>query len=511
LAARSLLVRVVLLGCISIALLWPAIWNCGAFYTPDTRTYIRTADAAVNKVTHRATAWTATDDHAAPGATAPNADLALHNIGEARTRSLADIGKKGILLGRSPFYGLLLYTGTLAAGFWLPMLLQAAILLLAVCLALRALKCPVWPNLAYASLGLCAVSTVPFFLSFLMPDLYAGIAILCCAVLLSTSDRLPWTDLLLWYALLSACLLFHDTCVLITVSLFGVGLVAKFIGRFAHRRGSWLAWRGLAVLLLAILTASAGQAVVAYGAKKVTGRPALHLPYVSARLVADGPGSNYLHATCPQSNFALCEYVAEFPLTTGEFLFGAEPGHTVFELAPYDKRRALSEEQFRFLFAVLRYDPMGVLKVSTINAIEQLADFRLDEFQYDPGTKDVFDRTFPLPIVAQIQKGAAYRGTLPAAAWSNVLYVFMAAALGWLLFVLLGGWRKRTMSSDLKSVFAWIVAGIVVNAAICGALSGTFSRYQGRVVWLVPLAAILLELQARVEAHAAMRSAKAQG
>ena len=34
-----------------------------------------------------------------------------------------------------------------------------------------------------------------------------------------------------------------------------------------------------------------------------------------------------------------------------------------------------------------------------------------------------------------------------------------------------------------------VVAALVMNAAVCGILSGPQPRYQGRVVWLLPLLA----------------------
>jgi hypothetical protein len=43
----------------------------------------------------------------------------------------------------------------------------------------------------------------------------------------------------------------------------------------------------------------------------------------------------------------------------------------------------------------------------------------------------------------------------------------------------------------LRGIFLWICAGILINAFVCGALSGSFSRYQARVVWLLPLVAIV--------------------
>jgi len=36
-----------------------------------------------------------------------------------------------------------------------------------------------------------------------------------------------------------------------------------------------------------------------------------------------------------------------------------------------------------------------------------------------------------------------------------------------------------------------VLFGVVLNAAVCGMLSGAQDRYQARVVWLVPLLALI--------------------
>ena len=491
-AGKSLLRAGALLG-VAFVFLWPALENLGPFYMSDTRTYIRTADAAVHKLTGHATVWTAPDapEPAASSApdSAPNADLALHDVGEAHTRSLAEISKKGILLGRSPFYGMLLYAGVADGVFLLSMLLQALMVLVAVGLLLRALRIPVWPHLVWVGLALCVTSTAPFYCCFLMPDLVAGIAVLACAVLLVAGGNIARAELVSWYLLLSFALLCHDSCLLIVFSMLALRVAADLIAYLRKRGPAWSNRRGLSVILLALVTAYMGQSLVAYGAGKVAGRPALRLPFLSARLIEDGPGSNYLHTHCPQSGFALCAYVDEFPLTDGVFLFGTGPGYGVFEIAPYETRRAISQEQVRFLLAVVRYDPWGVIKAAARNSLMQLFDFKLSEyFKYKQATNDMFRRTYPLPVTQQIEASAAYRGVIPTALYSAIIYIFVVAALGWCAFALRGHEPTR---SALRSILLWICAGILINAFVCGALSAPTSRNGARVVWLLPLVAIV--------------------
>jgi hypothetical protein len=49
----------------------------------------------------------------------------------------------------------------------------------------------------------------------------------------------------------------------------------------------------------------------------------------------------------------------------------------------------------------------------------------------------------------------------------------------------------------LKDFAVAIIAGVVLNAIVCGAVSGPWGRYQARVVWLIPMAALLMLEQRR--------------
>ncbi len=52
--------------------------------------------------------------------------------------------------------------------------------------------------------------------------------------------------------------------------------------------------------------------------------------------------------------------------------------------------------------------------------------------------------------------------------------------------------RPGSPPSRLVAAAVFLLVAVVVNAAVCGILSGPFARYQARIVWLVPLTAVLL-------------------
>ena len=56
-----------------------------------------------------------------------------------------------------------------------------------------------------------------------------------------------------------------------------------------------------------------------------------------------------------------------------------------------------------------------------------------------------------------------------------------------------------------------VLYGIVLNAAVCGILSGPFPRYQARVIWLVPMIAVLSLMALRRYGGARSASEPADG
>jgi hypothetical protein len=68
----------------------------------------------------------------------------------------------------------------------------------------------------------------------------------------------------------------------------------------------------------------------------------------------------------------------------------------------------------------------------------------------------------------------------------------LAAALS---IVLLAGFLVVDRDSERASLRAYclsILAGILINAALCGALSGPKGRYETRLIWVLPVVALAL-------------------
>ena len=89
--------------------------------------------------------------------------------------------------------------------------------------------------------------------------------------------------------------------------------------------------------------------------------------------------------------------------------------------------------------------------------------------------------------VIEITAGSgAETGWLPAvtAVHHAVYLVSLAVILGFLAW-------PRVLPLPLRVLAAMVLAGILVNALVCGGISQPSDRYGSRVIWLLPFTAVL--------------------
>ena len=464
-----------------LALIWPALYNGQPFYFPDTTAYLRGADAGFQKLTGVTTPWSLTEETTGAGSVAQTDDAAA-------TPSVSSIKDKTVLSGRSVYYGALLYMGDRVGGFWLTIVVQALVLLVAMALFFRAFEAPLGLNFAITVMAVALATSASFFVSFLMPDIFAATVILACASLIGAQRRLPWGDYTIWLVLLAAALTFHTSHVLIAALMLVLALV------YNTARHSWANWRGVALIGVCLAVAVAAEAMFGWAVKRAVGAPPLRPPFLMARLIEDGPGYRYLKASCPQSNFQVCNSLARLPMIADNFIWSFDPPG-VFAVATPEVRRLLSAEQYRFAWAVLKYDPLGVVGAAAANSGLQFLSGGLAEFDMSAPTDTVLANKLPAQYRARFRASAAYRGTVPTQTWSGIgMIVFWSGLLSLVVILFTARLRQRFHAGRLAPA-AWVLVGVVINAIVCGTMSGPHDRYAARVAWLVPFVAIALLLE----------------
>ena len=467
------MVMVIALLVAAAALLWPALYNRQPFFFPDTTAYVRGADAAVVKLTGVPSAWTQQ----------PEAEAEAGGGNGV-------VPDKAVLAGRSIYYGALVYLGDRGGGEWLSIVIQALLVVLTLYGTLKAFDLEHWQYLVVLVASLAAFTLLPLYASFLMPDVFTGLTILACGMLLTCNPGKGRTATLAWFALLTMSLTFHTTHAILAFLMLGLGVVLSLWRR------TWVVPRGLAAVGAALVIAYLCGTAFTVGVTKLLGEPPLTPPFLMARLIDDGPGYDYLRDSCPGSGFVACRFVDRLPLQSDDFLWSKDLKTGVFGTSDPGVRRALSREQYRFALAVIVHEALAQTLVSLRNAAEQAFLVKATEFGYTPEEKEAFAQKLPASYLTAMQGTAAYTGRLPLLAWAVASYASTAVGVTFLVYLGCSGrYRRALLPVQMMRLIGWVAFGVLTNAAVCGVMSGPHDRYQARVAWLLPAMALIAHFQ----------------
>lgn len=405
------------------------------------------------------------------------------------------------MASRSALYGVLLYMLARVGTLWAVAAAQALAVSWLLFLLWRVAFAPAPPRgFLVGMFVLAAGSTLPFFAGFAMPDIFAPAAALAVVVIVLYRDRLQRGETWATAAMLAFAMAVHTSHVLFVVPLAAAGAAA--VHRLGVVRAEKIARLGIvgAALVIAIVANSLyGLAV-----KLETGDTLRRQPFLTARVLADGPGRRYLrHACAAGVDYTLCRFKNE-PLDDSEDVLWSDlPKTGVFLMSDYATRIKLEDEEPRFVLGTLKYDPLGQAAASLDNWWRQMSEIQVDDPVKDPVfyLTDSYWKDTTLPILVRRVAECGLNGTgcpsrMTAALsrrWHGGVLIASALAIVGAGIAL----RRRhgpLGEADRRLVaLVWLfAAAIVFNAAVCGILSGPFARYQSRMVWLVPAAACLM-------------------
>ena len=469
----------VILGALSLG--WAALVNGQPFFHPDSLGYVRGPDVAVARLLgpRYASPWARLD----PAAAVATADT------RAARQAPADKPTKEVLGGRSIYYGVLADLGAHAGGFWLTVLVQALAVAWLARVTLGALGL-YRPGAYVAVLALLGLATpAPFFIGFVMPDIWAGLSIGALSLAFAAPDRLSRVEIALLAMLIAFAALAHASVVPVLAVLMGAGAALSRIHRASARPVLGLALGGLA-LIAAALGGLAFTALV----KHTAGAPPLNPPFLTARLIGDGPGTRFIRSGCGGQAFVVCRYGAPLPLDADHVLWGRTRQDGLFQIATPADRRAISDEQGRFALAVLKAYPQEEAVAALRNIAAQLACTDLSDFNYKPSVAESFRLTLPAQTLAVMARTRAKAQAWPVTRL-QAGQAIMLGALGLAAAILAlrpragadTAWPQAARPASLRLLILAGV-GLVANAAVCGALSEVAGRYQARVVWVLTLA-----------------------
>jgi hypothetical protein len=325
---------------------------------------------------------------------------------------------------------------------------------------------------------LTAFSSLPWFTSLLMPDIFVAVVFLC-AFLLGFHGELPVARKIVLAAILAIAVAAH-TSLFPTASAFFAGM---FVLRFVFRHSaisadslpsarSALAWLLVPVLTAGIWTARQNQEMRLGFTLSPSGNS-----FLLGRLFGDGLASRFLRANCPQGHFVSCRYLSHLPQNEVDFLFNHPLLRELNDrrreiqsivrgtISAYPGRFALDsfKQTIRQMAAVHTGDEIRSYSAQGWNtdAIERVFPGELQTFE---NTRQIHNRLLKLANAASKLDTPWY--------WLSLAACIVLA-------------RSRRFPR-IDSFFLAAILFLLINAAVCGALAGVYNRYESRVAWLIP-------------------------
>jgi hypothetical protein len=440
------------------ALIVPALINGTIFLFPDSIGYFYAGDASLDTIGRL---------------------LSPHDKSMTLAPLLSQEAENGISTSRSIYYGIpfvLLYR---MGGEWLLALVQTLIALTAIAAAFRRLSVPT----ALQPLVLIGVvlAGLGFFTTVAMPDVFAGLAVLALAMLLTDAPEAAKRERWLWLLLLLVCCLTHKAIFATIAAMTGLYALWHSVTdrRWPHLRGP------LAVLILALI----GHSAVNFVVERISGQKPLQTPFALARIVGDGTAQLYLARRCPEVGYRLCDYVDRFPMTENTFLWSRDANEGIMNALPLPVRKRISAEATDLVLAAIVAYPLHQIGASLGNLVSQFGLVGVTEYALGPRPGPKAKPELAV-LLARYEQSMAGHQKWPFNTASLVMKITYIGSFGVLLVALWRltgtGWYQQPQIATI----VWIMLGLVVNAAVSGVVGGVFDRYQGRVAWLVPLVAV---------------------
>jgi hypothetical protein len=445
---RQCLLRAVAVLSAAVALCWPALLLGSPLWSPDSVVYFSSGSLSMQRF--------------------------LHPL----PFSLAQ--------PRSVIYSLGIYLLHRNVWAWPVVALSALLTAWTIWLVIRSLglRRPVAVYLGVVVL-LCSLTTVSWYLCLLGPDILGAVLFLCLYLLVFARESLQR-----WETVAVSVVVIWTVSAHPTFPALACGVVC-FLGllglvRWRPMRGCWVALGQVSVLLaLGMMTQVVANKLI-FGEASLLGDKT---PRIMARFLTDGPAKDYLHGHCGELHWTICRLIDK-PMQNEEDFLWATDG--IYQSATPAERADLQKEEIPLVLATLRTYPMQQAKRSWNNFIAELLDFGAVYINYDnawmlerldsavPGARERYLRTkrvllrLPLSLLGRI-----YGDGLPASA------AVIAVLLPWV-------WRRRqNRMLGLTVVIGFVV---VVNAMLTGVLSTVDVRYSGRIVWLLPMLAVLMRV-----------------
>jgi len=385
--------------------------------------------------------------------------------------------------GRSMAYGAWLAFLRIP-NFWPVVIAQSALSVWTIYLILRTHGLrdrPVALPLAllFISAFLALATALPWFAGQLMPDLFAGLAVLAFYLLLFKREELYRLERYALIALIVFAGAAHNATFAVMIALTVAAAVIFLINREIVKAAG-LKLVAAAVLLIALAVPSinlvfAGQFAWTPGGSS----------FIFSRLVQDGIAARYLKDNCPDPAIKLCKFQKQLPKTADDFLWHqGQKGPFVSIGGWIDGAEEMKRITINSLFQYPGMHIQTALQSTLIQLVRVKSGDGLVREVWS--AYEAIERLAPEMNVAvntSRQRFNLIGRTIEA---FNTFHVPLAlGSMALLPLLLLLAWRRGNLR-DTDLFAATLILALLANAFVTGVLSNPHHRYGARIAWIAP-------------------------
>lgn len=439
-----------------VALCFPALLNRSPLIFLDTKSYYLGGHAIVVKIAGMLENLLATRGFAPAS-------------GDSSDGGSIDATVQNARAVRSVFYSLFTYGAADVVSLWLVVAVQGLLVLILLRLVF-ALMCPGQPRWRFTTFIalLAAATTLPWTVSFAMPDVFTPVLALSLTAATIWWERLGVGARLGILAIIAASVVMHITNLPIALGLLLIAGIVRLPALLSSARRFLMIGAALAVGAAAML------AVGVVGFHQWTLAPQSP-PFLLARSIEDGPARLYLRAHCPEARLVMCQYLDRIDVNADDFIWH---DNGVYAVVPPEVAAAIRQEEKHIFLAAALEHPWTQTVAIARNTLQQLGLFTLRDFEI-PSSAD------HTPDSMTVHEGDRFPP------WQVGLSILQYAAVLAGFGFAVRAWWKGGLDDDQRQFLVLILATVSLNAA-SGAFSLPASRYEARVIWLIPMAALLI-------------------
>jgi hypothetical protein len=345
---------------------------------------------------------------------------------------------------------------------------------------------------------LTAASALPWYASYMTPDIFTAVLIVATMVAGFRWERLNLVERGIYLLLISGSVSFHYGNILIAL---GANLVFVVLALLGWRTEGRARARFIAMNIATLM----GVAVMFAATTYDHGKPALSpsgSSFYLARLLDDGSALKVLNEDCEAepAKWRLCRELPALNAYSETHRAGLEEAQ--MSVADFFLWRGalqrlggfenVEPEASKVVWQAWQRYPLEQAGATLSNGFSQFGQFWIGNLFDSWGETEPYPtlvRIFSPGVGQQHLDSMQQKGELDFTLFNIAAYLLLAASV---VFLAYASWRTWKGERFWLYVALALLLFLLGNAFVMGALSGVFARYQARIIWLVPLFAMLV-------------------